>query len=141
MIKHRKKLVILALIIALVFVIIIRLTRYEFTSIEEIKLGTILLYEGVTLIISFIVILSMTSKLRVYQGWNKLFIIIISCIMIVGLHLQTGGILFSNINITEEATEDFVFSIIRLSNFIGSIFFYGGLVLLNILFPNTKEES
>ena len=141
MIKHKKIIAIGALIIAIIFVIIISLTRYEFTSIEEIKLGTIFLYEGATLAIGAIVILTMVSKLRFYKGWNKFFVVFISFVMVIALHLKTGAILFSNINIAEEATEDFVFSIIRLSNNVGSMLFIGGFVLLNFLFPDKKPES
>jgi len=141
MTKHGKIIAIGAFIIAILLIIIIGLTRYEFTSIEEIKLGTIFLYEGEVLAVSTIVILTMVSKLRFYKKWNKFFVVFISCVMIMALHLQAGAILFSDINIAEETTEDFVFSLIHLSNTIGFMLWMGGFALLNFFFPDKKPEN
>ena len=141
MTKHEKKMIIVALILVVLLSIVIRLTQYEFSSIEDIKLGTIFLYEVEALLVSAIVILIMVSRLRIYKGCKKFFVVFISCVMIIGLHLWVGSILFSNINLAEETTEDFVFSLIRLSASIGSMLNMGGFVLLNFLFPDKKTEN
>ena len=90
MIKHEKKMIIGALILAVLLSIVIRLTQYEFSSIEDIKSGTIFLYEIETLLVSAIVILIMVSRLRIYKGCNKFFVVFISYVMIIGLHLWSG---------------------------------------------------